>query len=97
MPCSMLETLELVCTIGKNIVGLPRYQWADFSSAILQDVTDSNPVAVGNGIKHQKSWGANNEYTCSANFICLSTAFSENRLEIRKYRWVIDGVMVMFS
>jgi len=93
MPCRMLETLEGICTIGKNIVGPPRYQWTDFSTAILQDVTDSSPVAVGNGIKSQKPWGANNEYTCSANFVCPSTTFSENRLGIRKYRWVIDGVI----
>jgi len=93
MPCRMLENLEGICTIGRNIIGPPRSQWTDFSSAILQDVTDSNPVSVGNGIKSQKPWGTNNEYTCSANFVCPSTTFSEDRLGVRKYRWVIDGVI----
>ena len=93
MPCRILGNLQGVCTLGKNIVGPPRFQWSNFQTAELQDITDSNAVIIGKGTKSQKPWGTNNEYTCSANHVCPSITFSEERLGLRQYRWIIDGVL----
>jgi len=93
MPCRMLENLQGICTIGKNLVGPPRFQWSDFQTAELQDITDANAVTLGKGTKSQKPWGTNNEYTCSSNYVCPSTSVSEERLGLRQYRWIIDGVL----
>jgi hypothetical protein len=93
MPCRMLENLQGVCTLGKNIVGPPRFQWSNFQTAELQDITDSSALTIGKGTKSQKPWGTNNEYTCSSNHVCPSITFSEERLGLRQYRWIIDGVL----
>ncbi len=93
MRCADISNeFEYVCSVGRALIGPPRYQWTNFGTAHLFEINGQEKILRGIGEKSSKPWGAEEEYSCGSGYTCPSAELTELQIGLKTYAWFIDGI-----